>query len=182
MKTIILSILALSILAGCGDPAVNIVKSASFGEGVTVEQAVAGIAGVEGKIRWEGYHSDSLPHYAKAVNAIIETNHRTAEIQWAVNTDTKFVKLNAIQIDGEQKPLIVGMMELNVLATTPKKEKPKIEDKFECYIQDSAGKCVVEKEVYGNVFKFTDERGLVTYTNMNKWGKSNVNEHSASAQ
>jgi hypothetical protein len=173
MKTLLLFVLLVG-LVGCTDKAIETVKKSAFNDQQTVAQHLAESAGINGTIEWEGFRPAGNPLQSRVVNARVKVNNRSASVQWLVNTETDFVQMHAIEIDNEPKTLFSGLLALSSLATSPLEEKKHAE--FECYIKAESGECTVQRIAGSGAFKYTDKDGNVVFTNMNRWGKSNVIE------
>jgi hypothetical protein len=112
MRTLVPILLAAIFLSGCGDRAVEIAQLHSFDGHVTVKDEVARLASATGNVSWESFHAEGMPSRTRIVSAMMTNQSGTAGIQWLVNTETSFVELHAIMIDGQPRNLITGPLEL----------------------------------------------------------------------
>lgn len=93
--------------------AVSIVKSGKVDEKLNIDEWVSGIVGIRGKLNWKEFNPEDHDSRIKIVQLdMAREDGRSAKIQWQVNTDTKSYNMKYIELDGEEKPVLTGVMEL----------------------------------------------------------------------
>lgn len=95
--------------------AVNIVKEGKIDERLTIGEWVSGIVGVRGTLSWKELVPENYDNRIKIVQLdMAREDGKKAKIQWLVNTDTKNYNINYIELNGEAKPVLMGVMELEL--------------------------------------------------------------------
>ena len=95
--------------------AVSIVKSGKVDEKLNIDEWVSGIVGIRGKLNWKEFNPEDHDSRIKIVQLdMAREDGRSAKIQWQVNTDTKSYNMKYIELDSEEKPVLIGVMELEL--------------------------------------------------------------------
>lgn len=105
-----------SIKSGLLTPnAVSIVKSGKIDETLNIDEWVSGLVGIRGKLNWKEFNPEDHDSRIKIVQLdMVREDGRNAKIQWEVNTDTKFYNIKYIELNGEEKSVLTGVMELEL--------------------------------------------------------------------
>lgn len=95
--------------------AISIVKGGRIDDELNIDEWVSGIVGVRGMLNWKEFNPEDHDNRIKIVQLdMAREDGRNAKIQWLVNTETKYYKMNYIEIDGKEKSVLYGVMELEL--------------------------------------------------------------------
>lgn len=95
--------------------AISIVKSGRMDDELTIDEWMSGVVGVRGVLNWKEFNPEEYDNRIKTVQLdMSREDGRNAKVQWLVNTETKYYEMSYIEIDGEAKPVLMGLMELEL--------------------------------------------------------------------
>ena len=95
--------------------AVSIVKGGRIDDELNIDEWVSGIVGIRGKLNWKEFNPEDHDSRIKIVQLdMAREDGRNAKIQWEVNTDTKFYNIKYIELNGEEKSVLTGVLELEL--------------------------------------------------------------------
>lgn len=82
-----------------------------YGGEITTGEAIAGLVGMEGKVKWNTFRPEGKEEHIICVEPILtktdkDQNKHTLRLQFLYNKQTELVQLVYIELDGESQPLL----------------------------------------------------------------------------
>jgi hypothetical protein len=101
----------------------------SFNDKATMAEAMNNVAGINGSVAWSAFKEKEDTKDQVRIKIIITTltkkgTPRMAELVYLFNRNTKKLEQQSVSIDGKEKPMLIGNIELSFLQTAePAKKK-----------------------------------------------------------
>lgn len=87
---------------------IDLVKESLFMENIKVKDLAMELTGLDGKISWKSFISDSNQTIVEMIiHRKIKSKNKSVRIQWKVNPESGYVKTSYLEYDGKPTSLIV---------------------------------------------------------------------------
>lgn len=87
---------------------IDLVKESLFMEDIKVKDLAMELTGLDGKISWKSFISDSNQTIVEMIiHRKIKSKNKSIRIQWKVNPESGYVKTSYLEYDGKPTSLIV---------------------------------------------------------------------------